>query len=319
MTTDSNHLPEKTDIFQDIRCIVCGNNNKKAFHVLYEKDNCSVVMCEQCSFQFIPPFYRKAIDYSNYKSSEVAREVARGDVWLKIERNLLRYQLIKKYKKSGTLYDIGCGFGHFLVAGKKMGYRVAGVEMSSANVDFIRNEFDITVEKNSFLDVAESQKYDIMTLWDVLEHIDRADLIVEKASRMLHPGGFVFIQVPQIDSFFARLLQDQWWAMGLDHVNYFSKRTITHLLARYGIKVVKIRSSLEIKNIFLYVILPKLQRRKNPDKTWTTVERQREFNRITKKPNWMRRIMVGVHNIIYKSLSLARIGDEMIVVGKKAK
>jgi len=317
MITDSNHIPEKPDIFQDIRCIVCGNKNKETFHVLYEKDTCSVVRCEQCSFQFIPPFFRKGIDYSNYKSSEVAREVARGDVWLKIERNLLRYRLIQKFKKSGTVYDIGCGFGHFLVAGKKLGYSVAGVEMSSANVDFIRNEFDITVEKNSFLEVAESQAYDIITLWDVLEHIDSADLIVQKVSRMLNPGGLVFIQVPQIDSFFARLLKDKWWAMGLDHVNYFSKKTIRQLLANYGFEVKTIHSSIELKNILTYVILPKLRRRKKTGENWTNAERQQEFNRLTRRPQWLLWLLVKSHNLAYKTLSRLHIGDEMIVVAQK--
>ncbi len=313
----SQSIDTKSEIFENIRCIVCQNQDKERFQVKYQKENCTIVECQKCEFHFIPPCFRKSVDYSKYKSTAAVKEVAKGDIWLKIQRNLLRFGLIQKYQPSGKIYDIGCGFGHFLLTGKQLGYEVTGVEMSSANVGFIKNEFSIKVEENDFLKVSEAQPYDIMTLWDVLEHIDSADRIMEKVSRMLRPGGYVFIQVPQIDSFFATLLKDNWWAMGLDHVNYFSKKTIKQLLANHGMEIVTIKSSLELKNLFLYVILPKLRHKKKSDKTWTTVERQKEFNKLTKKPSWIRHLMVKAHNAIYKTFSLLHIGDEMIVVGRK--
>lgn len=311
-------IQDKTkDIFAEIRCIVCGNRDKSRFNKKYFKENCIVVECQNCSFHFIPPYFRKAIDYTAYKSDEAGKEVAKADVWLKIQRNLLRYRLIRKYKKAGNLFDIGCGFGHFLLTGKQLGYNVTGVEMSRANLEYIRNNLDIDVMGKNFLDVKEDKKYDIMTLWDVLEHIDDADKIIAKVSVMLKPNGYIFIQVPQIDSFFARTLKDKWWEMGLDHVNYFSHKTIKLLFEKYGIEVVRIKSSLEIKNVFLYVILPRLRRRKKPLHTWTVSDRQQEFNKITAKPLWYRKLLVLGHNIIYKTLSFMRIGDEMIVVGVK--
>ncbi len=305
------------DIFAGIRCIVCGNQDKLRFIKKYFKENCVVVECQNCFFHFIPSYFRKTIDYTTYKSDETGKEVAKADAWLKIQRNLLRYELIRKYKKSGDLFDIGCGFGHFLLTGKQLGYNVTGVEMSRANLEYIRKNLDLDVQEKNFLDVNEDTKYDIMTLWDVLEHIDDADKIIAKVSGMLKPNGNIFIQVPQIDSFFARLLKDKWWEMGLDHVNYFSHKTIKLLFEKYGIEVVKIKSSLEIKNVFLYVILPRLKRRKKPVNTWTVTDRQQEFNKITAKPMWYRRLLVLVHNIIYKTLSFFRIGDEMIVAGVK--
>lgn len=319
MSTQStaNLSETKSEIFENIHCIVCQNQQKEQYRIKYQKENCTIIECRKCGFHFIPPYFRKSVDYSKYKSTEAVKEVARGDVWLKIQRNLLRYQLIQKYQPSGKIYDVGCGFGHFLLTGKQLGYDVTGVEMSSANVEFIKNEFSIQVEENDFLKVSEAQPYHIITLWDVLEHVDSADKIIEKVARMLLPKGYVFIQVPQIDSFFARLLKDKWWAMGLDHVNYFSRKTIKQLLANHGIEIVTIKSSLELKNLFLYVILPKLKQKKKSEKTWTTVERQKEFNKLTKKPSWMRHLMVKVHNAIYKTLSRLHIGDEMIVVGRK--
>jgi hypothetical protein len=105
--------------------------------------------------------------------------------------------------------------------------------------------------------------------------------------------------------------------MGLDHVNYFSKRTIRRLLQDRGFKVVAFRSSLEIKNVLLYVIVPALRRRPKSGTAWTTTERQETFNRMTQKPMWMRKTMVLLHNALYHALGCFRIGDEMIVVARK--
>jgi hypothetical protein len=104
--------------------------------------------------------------------------------------------------------------------------------------------------------------------------------------------------------------------MGLDHVNYFSSRTIRLMLHRYGFEVEKTVSSIELKNILVYVLLPKLRRRRKRPQM-TAAVRQREFNRITRKPMWMRWMMVLVHNVIYTCLSLLGVGDEMIVIARK--
>ena len=301
------------DARESTRCIVCGNINPARFRIKYRKPTFHVMECLDCTFSFIPSTFRKSIDYTHYKSSDVAEEVGRSDVWLKIQRNLLRYRLIRKCQPSGKIYDIGCGFGHFLLTGKQLGYHVSGVEMSKANVEYVRKQVGIPVDEGDFLRVREGEQYDVMTLWDVLEHMDTADRVIEKASHMTRPGGFLFVQVPQIDSLLASILEDKWWAMGLDHANYFSRKTIRLLLEKNGFKVMNIFSSMELKNLLVYVILPKL-RPKKKQSNLTAALRQREFNRMTRKSSRMRSILVALHNAIYKGLSILKIGDEMIVV-----
>lgn len=317
----ANQTNINNDVLETVRCIVCGNTKKDLFKEKYKKENCSVYECCVCNFTFIPQYFRKSIDYTKYKPIDAVQEVAKSDVWFKIQRNLLRYNLIKKHTSGKKLFDIGCGFGHFLFTGKQLGYAVTGAEMSKANIEYIRSNFDFPVFDGNLLDVKEDEKYDIMTLWDVLEHMDEADKIVAKVSRMLVPGGHLFIQVPQIDSFFARLLKDKWWEMGLDHVNYFSKKTIKKFYAKYGLEVVKIYSSIELKNVLLYVILPKLKRKRKQQQkqAWTVTDRQKEFNKITNKPTYMRKLIVLIHNSLYKTLAFFHIGDEMIVVARKTK
>lgn len=316
------------DIFEDIRCCVCGNTDHSQFKIKYHKKTFDVVECQSCSFLFIPPYYRKTIDYHNYKDESVINAVRNGNNWVKIERHKLRYDLIKKYKAPGSsLFDLGAGWGHFMLTGQQLGYRVYGIEISEQPYLYSKNDLKLPVDHMNFFDMDESVKFDVVTMWDVLEHIDKADTFVEKCASVTAMNGYLVLQVPQIDSYFAKRYKDEWKMMGLDHVNYFSKKTITQLLEQYGYKVETIKSSFEIKLFIMYTVLPLIKRFKKKKKTTGAEEnkgidageRQNYFNTLTQKPMWKLKLYMWAHNVIYKTLSALNIGEEMIVVAKKIK
>ena len=113
--------------------------------------------------------------------------------------------------------------------------------------------------------------------------------------------------------------------MGLDHVNYFSKETITKILNKHGYDVIKIKSSFEIKLFIMYTILPLIKKLKGnkrqtineASKTINAAERQAYFNKFTSKPMWQLKFFVFIHNIIYNTLSALNIGEEMMVAVRK--
>ena len=313
------------DIFEDVHCCVCGNTNPSDFKINYEKEKFSVIECKKCSFTFIPPYFRKQISYDNYKDENVANAVRNGNNWVKIERHKLRYDLIKKYKSSGSLFDLGAGWGHFMLTGQMLGYDVYGIEISEQPYLYSKNDLKLNVDHIDFFDMKEDKKFDVITMWDVLEHIDKADDVIAKCSRITSKDGIIVIQVPQIDSYFAKKHKDNWKMMSIDHVNYFEKKTITQLLANHGYKVETIKSSFEIKLFIMYTILPFLKRLKGDKKqtqqeansTIKASERQQYFNTFTQKPMWKLKLYMKIHNIIYKTLSALNIGEEMIVIAKK--
>ena len=106
--------------------------------------------------------------------------------------------------------------------------------------------------------------------------------------------------------------------LGIDHVNYFSRKTLSRLLNDHGITVTRFVSSFELKYLLLYVILPFLKRRTKSKSDWTGGERQQAFNRLTARPRWMQRVLLMLHNALYHTMSALSIGDEMIVVAQKA-
>lgn len=315
------------DIFEDVKCCVCQNTTPSDFKVLYTKENFSVVECNKCSFTFIPPYFRKQISYENYKDENVANAVRNGNNWVKIERHKLRYQLIRKYKPKGSLFDLGAGWGHFMLTGQMLGYDVYGIEISEQPYLYSKNDLKLPVEHIDFFEMSENRKFDIITMWDVLEHIDKADDVIAKCTKLTNPNGLIVIQVPQIDSYFAKKHKDSWKMMGLDHVNYFGKKTITQLLEKNGYKVETIKSSFEIKLFIMYTILPLIKRLKGNKKQTqqeanskiNSAERQQYFNTFTQKPMWKLKLYMWIHNVIYKTLSFLNIGEEMIVVARKVK
>ena len=309
------------DIFEDINCCVCDNKNPADFKVLYQKEKFSVVECNKCSFTFIPPYFRKQISYENYKDENVANAVRNGNNFVKIERHKLRYHLIKKYKPSGSLFDLGAGWGHFMLTGQQYGYDVYGIEIAEQPYLYSKNDLKLPVDHIDFFEMKEDKTFDIITMWDVLEHIDKADTFIEKCARVNTKGGYIVIQVPQIDSYFAKKYKDEWKMMSLDHVNYFGKKTITQLLNKHGYEVECIKSSFEIKLFIMYTVLPfikKLKGEKTEVKTEIkSSERQQYFNTLTQKPMWKLKLYLKLHNVIYNTLSFLNIGEEMIVIAKK--
>jgi len=320
-------MSDKDVIFEDIQCRVCGNTNHDRFTLKYSKDNWGVVECQDCSFYFIPPYYRKKITYEQYKDESVTEAVRHGNNWVKIERHKLRYQLIRRYKPSGKLFDLGAGWGHFMLTGQMLGYDVYGIEISEQPYLYAKNDLKLPVDHIDFFKMDESKKFDVITMWDVLEHIDKADEVIAKCARLNPKDGILVIQVPQIDSYIAKKHKQDWKMMGIDHVNYFGKKTITQLLETYGYKVETIKSSFEIKLFIMYTILPYLKRRKakkamsqrEANQQINAGERQAYFNKFTNKPMWKLKLYMMAHNLLYKTLAALRIGEEMIVVARKVK
>jgi len=310
---------------EEICCSVCGNKDPEKFKVKYEKENFAVVTCNTCSFHFIPPYYRKKIEYTQYKNADVTAAVRAGNNWVKIQRHKLRFKFIQKFIKSGKLFDLGAGWGHFMLAGKELGYDVYGVEISEQPYLYCVNDLKLPVDHIDFFEMDEAKKFDVITMWDVLEHIDKANDFLAKCSKLTKPDGYLFLQVPQIDSYFAKKHKDNWKMMGLDHVNYFGKDTITKILAHNGYEVVKIKSSFEIKLFIMYTLLPLMKKLKSSKKqnlratnvTINAAERQQYFNKFTSRPLWQLKLFVLVHNIIYNTLSRLNVGEEMMIAARK--
>ncbi|MBN2776590.1 MAG: class I SAM-dependent methyltransferase [Bacteroidales bacterium] len=308
---------------ENINCEVCGNNDPQAFLLKFERNDFKVCECQNCKFVFIPQFYRESIPYEDYRDEEVLKSVRQGNNYIKIRRHKLRIKLIRKFVKKGKLYDIGVGWGHFLYTAKLMGFDVSGVEISELMHYYAANDLNLDVVHDNFFNLSLPEKnWDVVTMWDVLEHIEKPAEVVRRARTILKDDGYFIFQVPQIDSKVAKKQKQNWSMMSIEHINYFSKESIKYLLEKEGFEIIKIKSSYELKLFLMFTVLPWLKGRKKKEtetsqQAISNSERQNFFNKITKVPKFVIWIGLLAHDIIYKTMSCLKYGEEMIVIAKK--
>lgn len=313
-----------------LHCPLCKSSDERRFRVLYSnKPAWEIIVCDHCSFTFIPGHYRSAMGSEYYEDDSVVQHMKQGNNWVKLQRQKLRLSFLKKFVRKGKVLDIGAGWGHFLYAASEAGFSTKGVERDSSAAEYARGELGLDVLQQDFRDLPETEQFDVITMWDVLEHLDDPCEIIEKCARLTKDNGYILLQVPQIDSFFAGLQKQQWIHLSLEHVNYFNRETIEMLLVQNGYEICRIKSSFELKFLLTRSLAHRLKKNKKiqelpadkqtfyEDKAATPAEGAALFNKFTRVPHWMLWCFVKAHNMIYNLLSAMNVGEEMMVIARK--
>jgi SAM-dependent methyltransferase len=93
-----------------------------------------------------------------------------------------------------TLLEIGCGTGTFLRMARRRGWAVEGVESSVDIAARARDEFELDIADGNFLQaVLRRDQYDVIAMWETLEHARDPDAVLARAKRLLAPGGRLLI------------------------------------------------------------------------------------------------------------------------------
>lgn len=137
---------------------------------------------------------------------------------------LKKLSWIRKFKKEGRILDIGAGTGEFLFQLKKKNWKVEGVEPN-------KKAREIAAQKNLTLHETtaslENKKFDVITLWHVLEHIPHLEKQTVELSNLLCDDGILIIAVPNFKSFDAKTYKEFWAAYDVPrHLWHFSKQAI---------------------------------------------------------------------------------------------
>lgn len=158
--------------------------------------------------------------------------------------------------KTGRLLDMGCGDGSFLGAAKSRGWEVNGIEV--AEVAARRAEAKVGVGRIlQSLEAAQYQNhcFDVVTLWDVIEHLPDPVGTLRQLVRILRMGGKVIISTPNASSLLHRLAHYAYWCTLKrwtlpvrliyfpEHLHYFDRKTLTDALTRAGFSRVKFESN----------------------------------------------------------------------------
>lgn len=218
-------------------CLICRKKNWYKFNnKLLKCKDCGFVRAQDKYFK-IDPFklysrnYFKASDYGDYQLEQPA-----------LEKNFIdRINRIRCYKKGGSLLEIGCAYGYFLKLAKKH-YQSFGIDLDPKVTSQARKISGVTVYTGDFLTTKFSPNYfDVICLFDTIEHLKNPDLYLEKIWQSLAPKGLVVIETGDIESLLAKIQGASWRLITPPfHLQYFSQKSLTRLLEKYGFKVVRI-------------------------------------------------------------------------------
>lgn len=188
--------------------------------------------------------YYESISYISHTDSKLT-------VFDKVYQSIRKYTTKRKVAKIDNakyytiknILDIGCGTGDFLVACTKKNWRVFGVEPHN-------QARAISIEKTKSNNIYSSienlentnptQKFDVITLWHVLEHVSNLEEYIQALKRLLHPNGILIIAVPNFMSFDAQYYKSYWAAFDVPrHLWHFSPTAIKILFSKIDMDVIK--------------------------------------------------------------------------------
>lgn len=143
-------------------------------------------------------------------------------------------KLFRRFCASGPVLDVGCSTGAFLFQLQtRFGsdYTVAGVDVAGPALDYAEKK-GVRVLRESFLNLDPGRhRFNAVTFWAVIEHLDRPQDFLAKAAALLEPGGTCFILVPNFRSLAVRLLGVKYRYIFPQHLNYFTIASLHHVAA----------------------------------------------------------------------------------------
>jgi 2-polyprenyl-3-methyl-5-hydroxy-6-metoxy-1,4-benzoquinol methylase len=237
-----------------IPCVICGGT--RTTH-LYTKFELETARCDGCGLVYANPRGAESIILSRYDAAYFWNEYlpAAGapggtiDLPFLDSRHRPMLDLIRRHAPMGRrLLDVGCGAGLFLKAAERAGWEVGGVELSAEGATFARERLglDVRAERAEAMSFPAGS-FDVAVMSEVIEHMFDPRAVVNAVARALKPGGLIAITTPNFDALSRHALGADWAVLApMEHMYYFTERTLGRLLESCGFAVVESRPVLDL-------------------------------------------------------------------------
>jgi 2-polyprenyl-3-methyl-5-hydroxy-6-metoxy-1,4-benzoquinol methylase len=233
-------------------CPVCSASNLKNHKVIKDysvsKESFNIMICENCNFQFTNPRPDQNEIGKYYQSDDYISHSDKANSPINFIYKLARkYALASKRKlintiakqRKGRILDYGCGTGYFLETMKDDGWKTYGIEPNEKAREIAKGKAKI----NKSIDELniKNKKFDIITLWHVLEHIHDINNTIKILKTILKEKGKIIVAVPNIESYEHTIFKEDWAAYDVPrHLYHFSQETMKTLMLKHGLKVKKV-------------------------------------------------------------------------------
>jgi len=246
---------------EDIACNLCGSHDTTLLYAntlvsdfLNSNDlRCTsasygihppIVRCNVCGLVYANPRWQSSLVEDSYSVVEDPMYIEERDGrTLTFRRNLAPLEkFINRNSSTRRLLDVGCHIGVMVEIAQEHGWEAWGIEPSEWASQHAR-ERGLHVITGTLNDAEIPDGYfDVVTMWDVVEHLTDPAREIRNAYRVLKPGGIIVLHTINIESLFARLMGRRWpWLMEM-HLYYFSPRTLGKMLEQGGLQVLSFSS-----------------------------------------------------------------------------
>lgn len=253
----------------NVECPICGIFDIKEVFV---EEPFRIVKCQGCTLVYTLPRLSSAqikqMYQTKYWKSPKAREFGYTDYLNDSELYLktfdLRSQIIDRYKTTpGKLLEIGSAAGFFLKVMAEKRWQTTGVEISALMVDYARDKLklpDIRLGTLKQQNLPESS-FDVIVLWDVIEHLENPRQILRETERLLKDDGILILETQNVESVFSKFMGKSWHHYKhQEHLWHFSPQTITSLLKLEKLKVLELSPHLAGKYISVNFLIERITR-----------------------------------------------------------
>lgn len=256
----TNRILQETKNVRETVCAFCGDPDLEILipSKLLPEDDVNVLRCRKCDLVFLDAqdhlqqFEAEESEYWNNQDQKkvyLERDVQKGFIR---EFNARLNILEKIIPQKGMLLDVGCGVGHFLAEAQKRGWTVKGLDISSGAKAAAKDIYGIDVEVGS-LDGAlfHSERFDVITLWDVIEHMRKPLENIHHAHHLLKEGGLLVLKTPNERGLFKQTALALYRIFGtpaafllkyvyyLPHYFSYSKKSMNYLLRSAGFEMIR--------------------------------------------------------------------------------
>ena len=245
-------------MLETVNCDVCGSSDATVVYEARAEHDASdlvvkfrasgdeplidrLVRCTRCGMQYINPRLRPDLILGGYAEGADPTYVSQMPARIRtFARSLAGIE--RQLGRKGRLLDVGTAAGAMLVAAREAGWEAEGCEPNRWLADWGAREYGVRIRPGTvFEQDYEPASFDVVTLWDVVEHAPSARGLIEHCRTLLKPGGLLIVNYPDIGSWIARMMKRQWLFLTSVHLHYFDRRTMTRLLSENGFEVTVVR------------------------------------------------------------------------------
>jgi 2-polyprenyl-3-methyl-5-hydroxy-6-metoxy-1,4-benzoquinol methylase len=241
------------------KCDLCGSLDHD---IRYRFRDLDVLKCRECGLAFIQLHDPKILPQDVYDPDYFT---ARGEYFVNVsDRDVNKVtgshidsfrqglELLKRYKNGGKLLDLGCAMGVFLAMAEKKGLEVTGVDISEYAVTQARKRCSGEVLAGELADLHfPDASFDVITLWDVVEHFAHPMEMIREAHRILKDDGVILMDTPNEEALIRKVAYRIYQLLGkriaypakklyhLYHLFYYSEKTLTSMLDKCGFETIE--------------------------------------------------------------------------------